>query len=311
MTLKFPHKYQLSNNNCGPASIQIVAKYYGKSFNQLFLAKTCKVNKEGCSIDDLCKGAESIGLKSGAYKVDIQMLKKQVKLPVIIHISTNHYVVLYKIKNDKYYVSDPQKGKYSLNEKEFSKLWIKNKLTGYVITVEPTILLREYEFNKANSLKALSFLLKYLGPYKKAIGKLVLVILFVVLIQAVLPFISKAVIDIGIMTINLDLISVLLVASIVLVISSTSANWIRDSLVLHLSNRIKISILSDFVHKLLKLPYPFFENRQIGDILQRIRDQERIQGFIMNFLFDVIISNLLLIVFGIILFYQGKRIKKY
>ncbi len=133
----FPHRYQLKRNYCGPASLQIVAAYHGKETQQDFLAERCNVSKRGCTIQDLCDGAESIGLKAGAHESGLNKLSKDVKLPVIIHVSVSHYVVLYKIKEQEYYISDPKKGEYILDKEGFEDFWLKDKGTGYLILIEP------------------------------------------------------------------------------------------------------------------------------------------------------------------------------
>lgn len=136
--MNFPHSFQEKKNYCGPASLQIIAANYGKEIQQCFLVERCNVGNRGCTIQDLCNGAESIGLKAAAYESSLKKLSKYVKLPVIILVSTSHYVVLYEIKGQKYYISDPWKGKYILNKNEFESFWLKDKEIGYLILLEPT-----------------------------------------------------------------------------------------------------------------------------------------------------------------------------
>lgn len=130
----------------------------------------------------------------------------------------------------------------------------------------------------------------------------IFVIMFIVtLFQGILPFISKAVIDVGIKTFDLNFINMVLIGNICILLSITIFNVIRDWLLLHITSRVNIALISDYLIKLMKLPVTFFENKLLGDILQRARDHERIRNFIMNNSLSLIFSIFTFIIFGIIL----------
>lgn len=125
--------------------------------------------------------------------------------------------------------------------------------------------------------------------------------LLVTALQGILPFISKAVIDVGIQTHDVDFISIVLVANIAIYLSILLSNMVRDWILLHVTSRVNIAIISDYLIKLMLLPITFFENKMTGDILQRANDHERIRSFIMNNSINMIFSTLTFFVFGIIL----------
>lgn len=130
--------------------------------------------------------------------------------------------------------------------------------------------------------------------------------LLVTILQGFLPFISKAVIDVGIQTHDVDFINLVLIANISIVVSVLLSNIVRDWILLHITSRINIALISDYLIKLMQLPITFFENKMTGDILQRANDHERIRSFIMNNSLNMIFSTLTFIVFGVILLIYNK-----
>lgn len=304
---KFPSYRQLDAMDCGPACLRIISKFYGKYLSLQFLREKCGVSKEGVSVYDLCTGAENIGLRSFATKVDFEKLEKSVSLPCIIHWDNSHFVVVYKIKKGRIYISDPAKGLVSYSKKEFCEKWLKNgKSLGVIIIFSPTPKFDGLESSRANWVQAYNYLIKYMKPYKRYAIHLLLVMLFITGIESLFPFISQAVIDIGIGSNDLNFIQLILIANVALVVFSAAGDWVRSSLNLHLASRIKISLLSDYVIKLMRLPISFFDTKLTGDILQRAKDQERIQAFIMSSVFSIFLAVLNLAVFGgILLFYDS------
>jgi ATP-binding cassette subfamily B protein len=120
-------------------------------------------------------------------------------------------------------------------------------------------------------------------------------------LQALLPFISKSVIDIGIYTRDIEFIYMMLAGNVILLLSVTLSNVLRDWVLLHVSTRVNISLISDYLIKLMKLPVTFFENKLVGDILQRAYDHERIRSFVMNNSIGMLFSTITFLVFSVIL----------
>lgn len=125
--------------------------------------------------------------------------------------------------------------------------------------------------------------------------------LVVTVLQGMLPFISKAVIDVGIKTSDRNFINMVLIGNICILLSVMIFNVLRDWILLHITARVNIALISDYLIKLMKLPVTFFENKLLGDILQRAQDHERIRSFIMNNSLALIFSTLTFAVFSIIL----------
>jgi ATP-binding cassette subfamily B protein len=299
----FPHEYQMDAKDCGPASLKIIAKYYGRYYSLQYLRDLCGITREGVSFLDISYAAEKIGLRSLSVKATLADLQNKVVLPCIIHWNDDHFIVVYKVTKDKVYVSDPAKGILSHTHKKFKEKWYKQEENyGVLMALEPMANFKQIEAHeRIEKFKTFENLLNYFTPYKKAFGILFGIMLIATGLQALLPFISKAVIDIGIYTRDISFIQMMLVGNVVLLLSVTLSNVLRDWVLLHVSTRVNISLISDYLIKLMKLPVTFFENKLIGDILQRAHDHERIRSFVMNNSIGMLFSMITFFVFSIIL----------
>ena len=302
-THKFPWEYQMDAKDCGPACLKIIAKYYGKYYSLQYLRDLCGITKEGVSFLDISYAAEKIGLRTISIKATVENLTDRVPLPCIIHWNKDHFIVVYETKKDKIYVSDPAKGILSYDTEEFTDKWYNNgEESGMLMALEPMANFKQIEANeRIERFKSFENLLNYFTPYKKAFGILFAIMLIATGLQAILPFISKSVIDIGIYTHDISFIHLMLIGNIILLLSITLSNVLRDWVLLHVSTRVNISLISDYLIKLMKLPVTFFENKLVGDILQRANDHERIRSFVLNNSLGMLFSAITFIVFSIIL----------
>ena len=303
MINSFPRERQLDAKDCGPACLKIIAKFYGKYYSLQYLRDKCGITREGISFLDLSFAAESISLRSHSLNCSFETLRDVVPFPVIIHWDNSHFVVLYKINKNNVYISDPAKGLVHYTHTDFVNKWYKKEdAAGAVMAFEPMADFKQREINeKIERKKTIENFLGYFTPYKKNLWTLIGVMLIATLLQALLPFISKAVIDVGIHTSDLDFINIVLIANITIIITISISNVVRDWILLHVTARINIAIISDYLIKLMKLPVTFFENKLIGDILQRANDHERIRSFIMNNGLGMLFSSLTFCIFTVVL----------
>jgi len=294
--------------DCGPSCLKIIAKFYGKYYSLQYLRDKCGTTREGVSFLDLSYAAESIGLRSLAVKATIKDLKEKIPLPCIIHWSQSHFVAVYKVSDKYIYVSDPAKGLIRYTISEITTCWLDPESeAGSVLVLEPQADFKQREAGeKLERKKTLENFLGYFTPYKSSFVKLFLVMLVVTVLQAFLPFISKAVIDVGIRTNDIHFINLVLIANITIILSVTLSNAVRDWILLHITSRVNIALISDYLIKLMKLPITFFENKMVGDILQRANDHERIRSFIMNNSLNLIFSSLSFLIFSVILLIYNK-----
>lgn len=292
----------MDSQDCGPASLKIIAKHFGKYFSLQYLRDKCGITKEGVSILNLSTGAESIGLRTLAIKCTIEDVVHRIPFPAILFWKENHFVVIYNANKKYIYISDPSKGLVKYTHEEFKKGWYtKGENKGALLAVEPTVDFKETPEEREHRKNSFWSILRYFYPYIKDFSFIFIIMLIVTALQAVLPFISKAVIDVGIKTSDLNFINMVLIGNVAILLSVTIFNIVRDWILMHITSRVNISLISDYLIKLMKLPVTFFENKLLGDILQRAQDHERIRGFIMNNSLSLIFSTLTFIVFGIIL----------
>jgi len=296
--------------DCGPTCLRMVAKHYGKNFSLQKLRDISGLNREGVSLLGISEAAEKIGFRTAGAKIGLDELKKS-EFPLILHWDQNHFVVLYKVKKGSFYIADPGKGLLQYSESEFLKHWgaraNNDNREGIVLLLSPAPDFYLQEGDKTQALD-FSYLIKYLYRYKALVIQLFAGLGVGSLLQLVLPFLTQSVVDIGINTRNINFIYIILIAQTMLFIGRTSVDFIRSWILLHISTRINISILTDFLIKLMKLPMHFFDSKMTGDIMQRMNDQKRIESFLTGSTLTVIFSLFNLIVFGFVLAFYNTTI---
>ncbi|WP_348672675.1 peptidase domain-containing ABC transporter [Duncaniella dubosii] len=233
--------------------------------------------------------------------------------PCILHWNQNHFVILYKIKDGKYYISDPGKGKIIYTTEEFKNHWISMNLDGeekgIVLFLEPTSKFGSITDSGKNiKVHSLNFLNKYISPYKKYFIQIAIGLFISCILQLILPFLTQSIVDVGIKHDDISFIWLVLLGELMIVIGRTATDFIRRWLLLHISMRINISLVSDFFIKLLKLPMYFFDTKLMGDLLQRINDHSRVQSFLTNQILGVVFTFLSFLIFGIVLFIYNKLV---
>ncbi|WP_315302264.1 peptidase domain-containing ABC transporter [Tannerella forsythia] len=299
---RFPVEYQMDSQDCGPASLKIIAKHFGKFYSLQFMRDRCGITKEGVSLLDLSTGAESIGLRTLAIKCTINDVVNSIPFPAILFWKNSHFVVVYHSDKKHIWVSDPAKGRIKYSHEEFKQGWYqKGEKRGVLLAVEPTAEFKDSKAEREQKKNSFSSILKYFFPYKHNFGLIFIIMLVITALQGMLPFISKAVIDVGIKTSDVKFIHMVLIGNISILLSVMIFNVLRDWILLHITARVNIALISDYLIKLMKLPVTFFENKLMGDILQRAQDHERIRSFIMNNSLALIFSTFTFVIFSIIL----------
>jgi len=297
--------------DCGPACLRMIAKYHGKSYSLQTLRDRCYITREGVSLLGTSDAAESIGFRTMGVRLSLEKLAKEAPLPCIVHWRQQHFVVVYKIKNDTIYVADPAHGLIKYSSKEFLQGWASTKVDGdyqgVCLMLEPTPDFYKQE-GEALDKKSFRFLFSYVKPHRKYVIQLILGLLLGSLIQLIFPFLTQAIVDIGISNEDLSFISLVLIAMVVLVISQTSVEFIRGWILLHVTTRVNISLISDFLIKLMRLPVKFFDTKLVGDLLQRIGDHSRIENFLAVSSLNILFSLFTLVIFAIVLAYYSLTI---
>lgn len=306
---------QRDAKDCGPSCLAMIVKHYGGSFNINSIRTDCALNREGVSLLGISKAAEELGFKSVGGRLSFSSLASEALLPCIVHWSQNHFVVVYKVKNQKkgdctIYVADPGKGLVSYTKEEFCEHWVSTKTNGeekgIVLLLEPTN--QFYTQNDTETVltqSRMAFLWSYLKKYKRFFTQLILGLLLGSLLQLIFPFLTQAVVDTGIGGKDIGFVWLVLMAEMMLLFSRTAIEFIRSKILLHISTRINISLISDFFIKLMKLPMNFFDTKQMGDLLQRIEDHRRVEQFLTSSSLSLLFSFFTFLVFGVVLVFYN------
>ena len=292
--------------DCGPTCLRMIARHYGRAVSLQRLRVLCETNRQGSNLINISDAAEKIGFRTLGVKTSFEKLADEAPLPCIVFWQQRHFVVLYKVRKNKVFVADPAHGLLSYSKEAFIKRWIgqeANETTkeGVALLLEPTPRLKETDPGDRGNRRGFGFLYQYLFRYKKFLLQLIIGLLAGSLIQLVFPFLTQSVVDIGIQNQDIHFVYLILIAQILLFLGRTGIDLIRSWILLHLSARINISLISDFFIKLMKLPISFFDVKMTGDLLQRINDHRRIENLLTTTTLSVLFSFFNFIVFGAVL----------
>lgn len=297
--------------DCGPSCLAMIIKHYKGHMIRNQIRHSCSLGRDGVSLLGISSAAESIGFKTIGGRLSFDTLAKEVPLPCIVHWNQNHFVVVYKIKkhrNGQYavYVADPGKGLVIYTKNEFCEYWISTKTNGeekgIALILEPTELFYSQKYSDTlRSSNRMQFLWGYLKKYRHFFSQLILGLLISSLLQLTFPFLTQAIVDTGIGGKDIGFVWLVLFAEMMLLFSRTMIDFIRSKILLHISTRINISLISDFFIKLMKLPMKFFDTKLMGDLLQRIEDHRRVEQFLTSSSLSLLFSFFTFLVFGIVL----------
>lgn len=307
--MAFPITFQHDSMQCGIACLQMICKHFGKKFSLDFLSKLCFATNEGVSLLGIDDAANKLGLKTLCVKASMDELDK-ISLPAILHWNQKHFVVLYKIKKGrKYYIADPGKGLTTHTNKEMQEHWLSTNSKGVAMMLEPTP--HFYDTKNASGvgekeIHSFRFLYGYVRRYYKYFGMIAVGLALGSIIQLVLPFLTQAIVDKGIKHQDLNIILLILFGQLMLTISRTFIDFLRRWILLRISMKINISLISDFFIKLLKLPMSFFDTKLLGDLMQRMNDHGRVNNFLTQNVLNIVFSLLTLIVFSVVLVIYDK-----
>lgn len=308
---KFPFYHQHDAMDCGPTCLRMIAAHYGRNYSLEGLREKSHFTREGVSLLGISEAAEKLGLRSVGVFVSFEELK-EAPLPCIVHWNQQHFVVVYDIrkKNGKeiIYVADPGAGKLKYTKEEFCRCWASTRNEGQdegiALLLETTPEFYQHEDEKVTK-KGFAFLFAYLRPYKKLIFQLFLGLFFGSLLQLLLPFLTQSIVDFGVSAQNLNYIYLVLAAQLVLVFSSATVEFIRGWILLHIGTRVNISLISDFLAKLMRLPMSYFDTKMVGDIMQRMGDHTRIQDYLTNSSLNILFGIFNIAIFTLVLLFYN------
>ncbi|WP_396148112.1 peptidase domain-containing ABC transporter [Flavobacterium sp.] len=305
---KFLFYRQLDYRDCGPTCLRMVAKHYGKTFSREFLRDKAGITRVGVTMAGIADAAEAIEMRTLGIRIALESLVNEVPTPCIVPWRQKHFVVVFKTTKDKIFIADPAQGLLTYTHQEFLEAWTNTAdKTGFALVLEPNANFYKQKEDTAKN-KGFGFLFPYLRPYKKLVNQLLIGLLVGTTIQFSMPFLMQSVVDVGVSTQNIPFIYLILISQLVLFASQTAVSIFREWLLLHITGRFNIKMVSDFLHKMLKLPVNFFDTRNTGEHLQRIQDHTRVQNFVSSSSFNMLYSIVLFVVFNFVLAYYNFKI---
>jgi ATP-binding cassette subfamily B protein len=315
--MSFPHFAQLDAMDCGPTCLRMVAKHYGRSVSLEYLRTKTEYGKQGASLLGLANAAEALGFHTVGAKLTANQLLEEAPRPAILHWDQHHFVVLTPAaKKGMVQIADPAKGLLWLSPQELQQHWLSTQEAGerkgIALLLEPTTQFYEADENATETNSSRPFgwwsLLRQLSGYRRYLLQVGLGLLLGSLLQLIFPFLTQSLVDTGINTRNLHFIQIILAAQLTLLLSQTLVEFIRSRILLHISTRVNLKLLSAFWAKLLRLPIYFFDTKHPGDILQRLGDQQRIEQFLTGSALNTLFSLVNLLVFSIVLLQYNAQV---
>lgn len=300
---KFHVCYQLDSLDCGPACLEMLARHYGKSLPRQLLRQLCEQDRMGSSLSGIANAAEKIGFRTLAVKVSFQEMAQKAPFPCIAYWRQGHFVIVLGVRKNRVSIADPSIGLMTYSRQEFEACWQVETATGrwgILLFLEPTPELRTIETEK--SLGSGAHLLAPIWQDLRKNGVPVgLAVIVALLAQLLLPFLSAAVVDRGIGSRSLNVVIVILLAQLVLVASRLGVNLLQSCIMAYVGVRLERRLVAQFLSKLTRLSMSFFDGKLVGDLMQRMNDHKSLQQFFTQSVWQVFMSALLLLVFGVAL----------
>ncbi len=299
---------------CGAACLTMICRYWGKKYPAGSVADLCAATVEGVSLLGIADAALRLGFDTKSVRMGIDDISR-VSAPCILHWNQNHFVVLYKVRRAgcRFLVADPGKGLVRYSIQEFRRHWLSTcsnaEEKGIVMLLKPNADFGKLDQGTVQSDKrSFRFLFGYLKQYRRCFAQIILGLLLGCVLQLVMPFLTQSIVDVGIAGKDIGFIWLVLLGELLIVTGQTATDFIRRWLLLHISMRINISLVSDFFIKLLKLPMSFFDTKLTGDLMQRMNDHGRVQSFLTGQLLGTLFNVLSFVVFGVVLFIYDRII---
>jgi ATP-binding cassette subfamily B protein len=295
---------------CGATCLRMVAKHYGKTILLPNILQLSGTTREGANLKGISEAAEKIGFRTLGVKVTFDKLVEDTPLPCIAHWNQNHFIVIYEIKKNKIYVADPAHGLLVYTKEEFLTSWVSyGSDEGVLLLLEttPNFYTDKLDSDQKIDKEKFSFLLGYLKPHHKAIVQLGIGLTASSILQLIFPFLTQSIIDIGVQNKDVKFIYLVLFSQLMVFFGRTTIEIIRNYILMHVSSRINISLVSDFFVKLMRLPISYFDTKMTGDIMQRINDNRRIEQFLTGSSLNTLFSTFNFFIFSCVLaFYSSK-----
>ncbi|HEX2900901.1 MAG TPA: cysteine peptidase family C39 domain-containing protein, partial [Bacteroidia bacterium] len=299
MFRNFPVLRQRDAMDCGPTCLAMIAQSKGAFFRLDDLREWAGINRQGVSLHGLTVAAERMGFTTLPVLLDFETLRQQAPLPVVLHWQQRHFVVLFRLSRRHAWIADPASGVLRLTIQELCDGWLDGaeEAAALLLEVTPAFPTQDHQVQRTG----FGFLAGYLKPYHRLFVQLFLGLLVGSMLQLSFPFLTQALVDIGVGLQQYAFIHVLLAAQLMLLLSRATVDFIRSWIVLFIGSRINVRLIADFLMQLMLLPIAYFDTKQTGDLMQRISDHYRIERFLTTSVLQIALAVLNLLIFGVVL----------
>lgn len=325
----FKLKFILQNDetDCGPACLAAIFGKYGLKVSIAKIRDIAGTDRQGTSACGLVKVIEHYGFEQKVVEADKNALTQKLPLPAIAHVVIDntllHYVVITKIKDNTVVVSDPAKGSVRYKKEDFLKIW-----TNVLILIAPT-----KESQKGNKKEStLSSFFRLLISQKWLLLRIFILSMILTSIGIITSFYYQVLMDNIVPSLSIEMLNYVSAITLSLFLVQICLNFFRGLLIVKLEQNIDIPIMLGYYNHALILPMKFYSMRDTGEIISRFNDASSIRDIVseasLTIMMDTImavvgavvlfnsnrllflISVVMLILYGIIVFVYNKPIKK-
>ncbi|MFQ7001041.1 MAG: peptidase domain-containing ABC transporter [Clostridium sp.] len=297
---KYPYVKQTDKNDCGPACLATILKYYGFKTSISNLRELTKTDINGTTIFGMIQAAEKLNMTAKAVKAkSLDVLKKDFPKPAIAYViyedGMRHYVVLYGVNEKQVILADTGRGIIKYKIDEFLKIW-----TGNLILIVP-----KSSFKPGDETNGFKSFFKLIILQKRLLIGVFFTALFICIFGIIGTFYYKLLID-DIIPNNLQKeLTYISIAMIILAFFKVVTEFLRKILLLFMAKKIDIKLLLGYYDHVLKLPIEFFATRDVGGIVSRFIDGVRVREAISSAAVTVMIDSIMAIAGGVILYIQS------
>ena len=284
---------QTEATECGLACLAMVASYHGYETDLASLRRRFSISLKGSNLQQLIEIGQQLHLSSRPLRGETEDLT-QIKLPAVLHWDMNHFVVLTRIRGQRYTLHDPGRGQIVLNRQELAK-----HFTGVVLELTPT---QDFVPKVEKQQLSLWSFWRNAQGLKGAMTQILLLALALEIFAIVAPLFQQLVIDNAVVAADRDLLMVLALGFGLLLLVQTAVNTARSWALLFLGTTLNVQLVRNLFRHLLHLPMEYFEKRHLGDIYSRFGSLEVIQRTLTTGFLAALIDGVLVIATVVLMF---------
>jgi ATP-binding cassette subfamily B protein len=292
---RIPVILQMNGAECGAACLAMILHYFGRKTRLGECRAKCNPGRNGVSVLTIVAAAREFGLRTKAFSLRTSDLS-EVPVPCIIHLNSNHFVLLERWSRTQVEVVDPALGRRRISASNFDAAF-----SGIVVVFEPD---PKFEARSSQEPALLRSCLQGIlrTPGTRAI--LMQILGASLLLQALgfaLPLLTKELIDHVIPLRNIGGLNMLLAGALLMALVNAVITYCRAILLIRLEARLDSRLMLGFFRHLLSLPYRFFQQRSSGDLLMRLGSNSSIREALASYTTTAILDGGLVVVFLVVL----------